>query len=243
MPRIDQRDAATLEILHVMGSKCGTARICNTSDHRVRHLHGATLRAPLCHKHRVRVSRSAVIRHFAPTDGCGEQPGAPLRAQPGHHRRRGLRALQLRQHIDIQHDHLSMSASSKLGGSRCSSHGGSSSSTPPKGSTRARMAAYDAAPKSSSTPPAKAARRMLRASSSIDYPCCAARSRSKVFRSSSGLRMVMLAMDRSSGSDGNACVVIIRHEQGHIACQSLQALRPNGAKTSRQWTNRTRGEI
>ena len=39
-----------------------------------------------------------------------------------------------------------------------------------------------------------AERRMLRASSSIERPCCAARMRNRAFSSSSRLRMVMVAM-------------------------------------------------
>ena len=70
--------------------------------------------------------------------------------------------------------------------------GGSSSSTPPRGAKHSRVnAAKFRGPDFLSL---TASRRMMRTSSSIERLCSAARTRRRVFTSSSRLRIVMLAM-------------------------------------------------
>ena len=81
-------------------------------------------------------------------------------------------------------------AQSKDGGSRAGSRGGNSRSTPPSGAIRARIAAARLRARGLCT---TASRRISRASSSMDRPLPAARTRNRVFTSSSRLRIVMLA--------------------------------------------------
>jgi hypothetical protein len=80
-----------------------------------------------------------------------------------------------------------------VGGSRGGSRSGNSRSNPPKGSTSFRMCETHSAPVSAAAG-ASASRRISRASSSMDFPCSAARMRSFVFNASSSCRIVNVAM-------------------------------------------------
>ena len=91
------------------------------------------------------------------------------------------------------------SAQSKEGGSCPGSRGGNSRSTPPRGVIRARM---ELARFRRAIFGFTAFLRITRASSSMERPLSAARIRSRVFTSSSRLRIVMLAMLMSTGGYG-----------------------------------------
>ena len=78
------------------------------------------------------------------------------------------------------------------GGVHIASGAGNSSSRPPSGATRARMVFTSDAPRTGSAD--NAARRMARASSSIERPCSAAWTRRRALRSSSILRIVIVAI-------------------------------------------------
>lgn len=97
------------------------------------------------------------------------------------------RTHQLRQHVRVEHDHRR-----GFGGSRMGSRDGSSISTPPTRRNRARTASARFVGVDASA--SRAAFRILRASSSIERWCCAARTRNRALVSASRLRIVMLAM-------------------------------------------------
>jgi hypothetical protein len=89
----------------------------------------------------------------------------------------------------------------KRGGARMGSRAGRSRSTPPTGATRPRMAAARLRGGGAAL---TTCRRISRASSSIERPCSAARTRRRRLRSSSRLRIVMLAIAAIKPSLGAA---------------------------------------
>lgn len=107
-----------------------------------------------------------------------------LPAQPAHDAYNRRRPHDLRDDVRVEHDQEAMS-----GASRTATGGCGSSSTPVRpNSAAARSARFDWSRSSSRT-----CRRICRTWSSIERPCCAARTRSRAFTDSSMLRTVMLA--------------------------------------------------
>src|SRR5690606_22643462 len=151
--------------------------------------------------------------HFAARNPCCERCFRCLRFQPCQNLRCRHAANKLGHYIGIENDHSSNSLPVKAGGSGIGSRTGNSNSIPPDRSTRARMALTRAAPELASGEVLNATRKMFRASSSIERPCRAARTRRRAFTSSSRFRIVMLAMGKSSESDCNDCIVIKSDEQ------------------------------
>jgi len=63
---------------------------------------------------------------------------------------------------------------------------------------------------------------MCRTSSSIDRPCCAARTRSRLLSASSRLRIVMLAMAHARAIAIDAITVIIDCVAGKLAVEVVE---------------------
>src|ERR1017187_5960508 len=220
VPRIDDSNPAMLEVLRIAGCDRGILRAGDGGNHgiglRGRTAQGLSSRHYLCvHTRGFFVKRadssgeqlcehplgaSSQIRpaltgwqhldsieHFRLRNGGGGNGLRFLSIHPANDLLCGRRPESFRHNVGIEHNHYV-----KSGGRRASSRGGNSSSTPPSGSNISRIAVPKPFGAASVESPNL---RISRASSCIDRPCCAARTRSLVLSPSSRRRIVMLAID------------------------------------------------
>lgn len=78
MPRIDQGDAATVEITHIARSQRGSARVHDAGDHQVRLVDGTALRALRRCNRSVRIGDGTIVNKYIPCELLLKQPGQAL---------------------------------------------------------------------------------------------------------------------------------------------------------------------